>query len=506
MFRDRILLNRYQLYVANLLYDGCREEGYKRGITMENVALSSLSVDSIVSDASSSSSSLESQDESPIQDDYDDEARFKNASQLVSALIGLFRRNKKPGKLSLSRSAKQEGSSRPSGHIRLFPLLDFNSFKKNAKVFRSDFTLIKSEYDDKLTAVDAKRRAKFIFEVLRSVSEPARGYLTIQDIQKIFKSKTSASEAYRIFDINNDGQMSKSELKRSLIHIYRENQNLKQSVLSSAEALSALDVTLSATLFVILVLVYMIIFGIQIQSLLTLSLSLILGFNAIIGNMSRDMFDSLCFLFITHPFDIGDRVKIEGDQNVYEVKQIYVLRTEFLDVYGEEVYIPNPVLIRKNIINLRRSQEQWETIDIYTDPSTAEEQLYQFRSDITRFLKNNPSYFHHKFDMESFDCVPHDLNVYPIRLRIQCKVTKDNMRRADRHHFLLNFIKVELEKLRIVYYPKGPSGPPVILNEAMAASAAKREDHFKRHMSTAGMYVGPESVESKVKGQKPSVG
>lgn len=496
VFRDRILLNKYHLYVANLLYEGCKEEGMKKGIQIDD-----NDVDSGDSESNSftSDTSFESQYEKDYQERVETENQFKQKSKFVSAIIRIVKRENygNDGKLSESHEV-----GKSSSHVKIFPLLDFNSFKKTIKLFKSDFTLESNgDYDNSmLTSNEAKKRSKFIFKILMSYSSnPSRGYLTIKDIQRICKSKTSATEAYRIFDINNDGQMTRSELKRSFIHIFRETYNLKQSILSSADALSALDATLSGILFLVLILIYMIIFGIHLQSLLTLSLSLILGFSTITGNMSKDMFDSLCFLFITHPFDIGDCIKMDGDDNIYEVRKIYVLRTEFTDSYGEEVYIPNPTLIRKNIINLRRSDDQWEAIDMYVSTSTKEEQLYNFRSDLTKFLKENTSFFHHKFDMESKDNSVKGLDIFHIKLRIQCKVTKDNMRKSDRHHFLLNFIKIELEKLNIVYYPNGPGSAPKTYSENEAIEASKRNDHFRRHLS-----ITAETASGENNGNFPS--
>lgn len=447
VYRDRIIHNRYQLYVANLLFEGCKEEGMKHGID-----LSGFSSTSINSTTTSDSGATEADDDEnysiipPLSPD--------NAPTFLTKLVGFLRK-------APHRPSAAAPTNNPLAHVKLFHLLDFHSFKKTVRIFKSDFTLFESEHDD-LLPNDAKKRAKFIFEVLRSVSDPDRDYITQQDYQKIFKVKASASEAFEIFDVNFDGKISKSELKHSFVHVYREHHNLTQSILSSAEALRALDALMSAILFCVLGLLYLIIFGIQVQSLLTLSLSLILGFNVIIGNFSRDMFDSLIFLFITHPFDIGDRVRIEGDPKVYTVKQIYVLRTEFHDNKGEEVYMPNPVLIRKNLTNLRRSSEQWESIDLSVDLSTTEEQLNEFRSTLTTFLHANPQYFYHKFDMESFG--QHgNLEVFPMRLRVQCKPTHDNMRKAERHREIMSHIKSELERLGISYYPKGPDGPRTIV-------------------------------------------
>lgn len=481
VYRDRIVQNRYNLYIANLLHEGCMEEALRNGLELAKAAARSGSIGSQVQPgtAERAGSAAIITGEGSDSDDEPDEGTDDENGRLdivaprpmamtshgwVKRLVTWFQRSilRRPPRRRASSAVQssmfQSGS--PS-YVRLHPLLDFESFKRTVKVFKSDFTLHSLGASD-ITSSEAKKRSKFIFYVLSSLGTPGGGQLTKADFQKVFRLEQSASEAFELFDVNFDGFISKSELKHLFVQIYREHGNLTQSVTSSAEALKALDNLFTILSCVVLSLLYMVIFGLNVQSLLTLSLSLILGFNVIIGNFSRDVFDSLMFLFVTHPYDIGDRVRIEGDAKIYTVKQISVLRTEFYDGRGEEIYMPNPVLLRKNIINLRRSHEQWESIEMCLDLGTTHEQLSEFRSILTRHLHDTPQHFYPKFDMEL--CGQHaNLEVYPVRFRIQCKPNYDNMRKAERHREILSFMKSTLERLGISYYPKGPDGPRVVV-------------------------------------------
>lgn len=462
VYRDRIIRNRYQLYIANLLYEGCVEQGTKCGIDPKRMSVIDHHISHLDQDGSIHDSESVDEDQEDVDEEFAIVAprpEVMTSSGWVKRLVSWFKKKTPGGRLFRT----SERRSRPVvlGE-KLKNILDFNSFKKSIKIFKSDFTLYETSYGQ-LSNTDAKNRAKFIFKVLHTTSgSPTRDYLSREDFQRVFKSSQIAMDAFEIFDINFDGILSKTEIKHVFAHIYREHAHLSQSITSSAEALKALDAMFSVLSFIVLGLLYMAIFGINVQSILTLSLSLIIGLNVIIGNFSRDVFDSLMFLFVSHPFDIGDRVKIEGDSKIYTVKQITVLRTEFHDGKGEEVYMPNPVLLRKNIINLRRSQEQWESIELCLDLSTTEEQLNEFRACLTKYLHENPQYFYHKFDMEL--CGQHtNLEVYPVRFRAQCKPSYDNIRKAERHREIMAFMKSTLEKLGISYYPKGPDGPRVVV-------------------------------------------
>jgi small-conductance mechanosensitive channel len=58
------------------------------------------------------------------------------------------------------------------------------------------------------------------------------------------------------------------------------------------------------------VLLGLVIFGVSLGPVLVTSMSLILALTFMVGNSAKNMFEGIIFLFITHPFDVGDRVFI----------------------------------------------------------------------------------------------------------------------------------------------------------------------------------------------------
>ena len=95
---------------------------------------------------------------------------------------------------------------------------------------------------------------------------------------------------------------------------------------------------------------------------------------------------SIIFLFIKHPYDVGDRVKVDDD--TYTVKEIRLLSTIFLDGDNALVQAPNTVLNGKFLINFRRSPEMSEpfTFDVAYD--TTFEQIEALRGRMIAFLSN----------------------------------------------------------------------------------------------------------------------
>eukprot|EP00198_Chlamydomonas_reinhardtii_P003737 XP_001693073.1 predicted protein [Chlamydomonas reinhardtii] len=57
------------------------------------------------------------------------------------------------------------------------------------------------------------------------------------------------------------------------------------------------------------------------------------------------MYESMLFLFVTHPYDVGDCILVGVGADMYRVKKISLLYTDLVKSNGERVYMPNTALI-----------------------------------------------------------------------------------------------------------------------------------------------------------------
>ena len=80
----------------------------------------------------------------------------------------------------------------------------------------------------------------------------------------------------------------------------------------------------------------------SVASLITGAGTIILGLSWLIGDSLAEVLASIIFLFIKHPFDVGDRITVEKE--TYTVKEIRLLSTIFLDKNSCLVQAPNSVL------------------------------------------------------------------------------------------------------------------------------------------------------------------
>ncbi len=75
------------------------------------------------------------------------------------------------------------------------------------------------------------------------------------------------------------------------------------------------------------------------------------GLSWLIGGSLQEVLTSIIFLFIKHPFDVGDRVMIATQ--TYTVKEIRLLSTVFLDSNNGVVQAPNSQL--NTLVRLNKS-------------------------------------------------------------------------------------------------------------------------------------------------------
>lgn len=133
-------------------------------------------------------------------------------------------------------------------------------------------------------------------------------------------------------------------------------------------------------------------------TLLTGAGSLVLGLSWLIGGSAAEVLTSIIFLFIKHPYDVGDRVDI--DKGSYIVKEMRLLSTVFIDTTrGCLVQAPNASLSTQFISNIRRSAQMSETFTFDVAYDTEFEQIEALRSRMLAFVQSQRRDYQPTFDV-----------------------------------------------------------------------------------------------------------
>ncbi|KAI0722160.1 Mechanosensitive ion channel-domain-containing protein [Cerioporus squamosus] len=229
---------------------------------------------------------------------------------------------------------------------------------------------------------EAKRLARSIWHAFR---EPGRTYLIPRDFYPAFPTAPEAEAAFKVFDKDNNGDISRAEIKTTLLKVYKERRFLSRSMRDVGQALTTLDNVLLVLALIILFFISLSVFGVNIESSLTSLYTIGIGASFIFKNSASSAFDAIMFLFVTHPFDTGDRCFID-DENLV-VKKMGLFATIFTRADGTETYYFNSMLFNKFITNARRSDKTAENLTMQVAWRTPMEKLDQLEKCMNNWLQ-----------------------------------------------------------------------------------------------------------------------
>ncbi|PKI51830.1 hypothetical protein CRG98_027748 [Punica granatum] len=111
----------------------------------------------------------------------------------------------------------------------------------------------------------------------------------------------------------------------------------------------------------------------------------------VFGNTAKTVFEAIIFVFVMHPYDVGDRCVIDGVQMV--VEEVNILNTVFLKYDNEKIFYPNSVLSTKPISNFYRSPEMGDAVEFAIDFSTSVESIAAFKGKIKSYIDGKPQHW-----------------------------------------------------------------------------------------------------------------
>ncbi|CAO3702980.1 unnamed protein product [Rhizopus stolonifer] len=217
------------------------------------------------------------------------------------------------------------------------------------------------------SSLQAKALAKKIFKNLLG-PDSTRECIVESDMYPFFSSVQEATDAFQLFDCDGNGDVSKRELRSGCVRIYRERKYLSRSMRDLSQATGKLDIILMLIFIVVWVIIVCAAFGVNVGTDLMPLWSAFVAASFIFGGSAKDAFEAIIFVFVTHPFDAGDRVFI-GTEN-WVVHEVGLLVTTFRKWDGTIVYVKNSVLTTQYIMNIRRSGRTCELNELQIAFST----------------------------------------------------------------------------------------------------------------------------------------
>ncbi|KAF1946212.1 hypothetical protein EJ02DRAFT_247532 [Clathrospora elynae] len=213
-----------------------------------------------------------------------------------------------------------------------------------------------------------------------------------EDLKNAFESDEEADAAFSMFDKDMNGDISMEELEAVCVEIGRERKSITASLKDLDSVVSKLDDVFMFIVLIITIIVFISLISTSASGVLTSAGSTLLALSWLFSATAQEFLQSCIFVFVKHPYDVGDRVMVYGNTgdlgkgDDYFVKEIALFYTEFKKMQGHIVQAPNSYLNSLFILNHRRSGALAEAVPIIIKFGTTLEQLEQLRSLLLAFV------------------------------------------------------------------------------------------------------------------------
>jgi len=100
----------------------------------------------------------------------------------------------------------------------------------------------------------------------------------------------------------------------SQVNAFRERRALALTLNDTKTAVNKLHRMVNIMVGIVIAVIWLLILGIATSKFLLFLSSQLLLVAFIFGNTCKTVFESIIFLFVIHPFDVGDRCEVDGVQ------------------------------------------------------------------------------------------------------------------------------------------------------------------------------------------------
>ncbi|KAL5606583.1 hypothetical protein BROUX41_002985 [Berkeleyomyces rouxiae] len=225
--------------------------------------------------------------------------------------------------------------------------------------------------------------------------EDEESLVYLDDFKVIFEDEEEAEAAFALFDKDMNGDISMEEFEGVCYEIHLEKRAIAASLKDLDSVINKLDRVLVGIVLIISILVFVSIISGSAAAALTSAGTTILGLSWLLQATTQEFLQSLVFVFVKHPFDVGDRVTVYGNSgnlgrgDDYYVTEISLWYTEFKKMEGHIVQAPNSILNTLFILNQRRSNALADVIALQVRFGTTQVQIEQLKERMLSFVDVN---------------------------------------------------------------------------------------------------------------------
>ncbi|KAL4285006.1 hypothetical protein GQ457_16G001860 [Hibiscus cannabinus] len=288
---------------------------------------------------------------------------------------------------------------------------------------------------------------QIFYNVARHDSNHNRSYIDEDDLLR-FMIKEEVELVFPLFEGSNTGKIDRKSFTNWVIKVYKDRKTLAHALSDTKTAVKQLNKLVTAILIVITAVIWLLLTEIATTKVLLLLSSQLVVAAFMFGNTCKTIFEAIIFVFVMHPFDVGDRCVVDGVQLL--VEEMNILTTVFLKLDNEKVYYPNSVLATKPISNYYRSPDMGDAIEFAIDFMTPAKTIGRLKEEIRKHLEANSTIWH----PNQLVVVKEIENVNKLKMALYCNHTmnfQDFREKNKRKTDLIIELKRIFEELGIRY-------------------------------------------------------
>jgi hypothetical protein len=363
-----------------------------------------------------------------------------------------------------------------------------------------------------LTALERNRSSEALARrIWMSFVVEGKNELTMEDFVEVMgpARQEEAEECFLSLDRDGNGDISLDEMILTVTDYSRQRKALNSSMHDVDQAINALDGLLLTIALIVCIFVIIAFLAPGFRATLTTSATALLSLSFVFATTAQEILGSCIFLFVKHPYDIGDRVDITTEQ--LTVEHIALLYTVFKRVTnGKTVQIPNIVLNSLWVENITRSKAMREQVSVFCAFDTSFEDVNALKQEMVSFVRDpaNSRDFHPDIEIEVVSIA--EMNKLELRVEILHKSnwSNESLRTARRSKFMCALV-LALRKVPIA----GPGGSDAALGSAdkptwsvsvPPADAVEAYKKYSANKDAARLYPLNKPEDSNDKGKSTS--
>ncbi|GAP90568.1 putative mechanosensitive ion channel family protein [Rosellinia necatrix] len=242
--------------------------------------------------------------------------------------------------------------------------------------------------------------------LFRTYTQNGSDVLMPADLNHAFPTPEDAEAAFMVFDRDLNGDVSMEELEAFVDEVHREKKAIAASVKDLDSVITKLDRVFFVIIFIIALIVFISTISPYTAAALASAGTAVLGLAWVLQATAQEFLQSIIFVFVKHPFDVGDRVTIYGNTGStlqgddYYVTEISLLYTEFKKMQGHMVQAPNSVLNTLFILNHRRSGALADVFTLQIRYGTPSSVISELEARMTEYVLANKRDYNNKIVTE----------------------------------------------------------------------------------------------------------